>query len=126
MYLHNRDTGVPMNFAVARRVDAPGIVTALTRGDFGGSTNLDFAMGWRSSDTGYGGGVLIYYCDSPFMPVTGVDPSDGSVFNFVPALTTNNFNYGTYPSTPLPPFLTDLAAGVKASATTGALVVFIR
>jgi len=48
------------------------------------------------------------------------------VFNFVPALTVNNFNYGIYPSTPSPPYLTDLAAGVKASATTGALVVFIR
>ena len=83
-------------------------------------------MGWRSSDTGYGGGVQIFYCDIGKLPDIGVDPSAGAVFNFVPALTVSNFNYGVYPSTPTPPFLTDLAAGVKASATTGALVVFIR
>jgi len=101
-------------------------VTSLVAADLGGLSYPDLAMGWRSSDTGYGGGVQIFYCDLPAMPGTGVDPSDGSVFNFVPALTVNNFNYGTYPSTPTPPFLTDLAAGLKSSPTTGALVVFIR
>jgi hypothetical protein len=44
----------------------------------------------------------------------------------VPALTFNNFNYGVNPSTPAPPYLMDVAAGIKVSATTGALVVFIR
>jgi type II secretory pathway pseudopilin PulG len=126
LYLHNRDLGVSWNFALARKVDAPGIVTSLVAADLGGLSYPDLAMGWRSSDTGYGGGVQIFYCDLPAMPGAGVDPSDGSVFNFVPALTANNFNYGTYPSTPAPPFLTDLAAGLKSSATTGALVVFIR
>lgn len=126
LYLRNRDSGVPMQFRIDRKVPAPGIVTALTVSDFGGGSTLDLAMGWRSSDTGYGGGVQIFFCDIGTLPLTGVDPSAGAVFNFVPALTVNNFNYGTYPSTPAPPFLTDLAAGLKASATTGALVVFIR
>jgi hypothetical protein len=44
----------------------------------------------------------------------------------VPALTSGNFNYGENSQTPPYPYLTDLAAGLKASATTGALVVFIR
>jgi prepilin-type N-terminal cleavage/methylation domain-containing protein len=126
LYFHNRELGLPMNLGLARKVDAPGIVTSLISADFGGGTNKDVAMGWRSSDTGYGGGVQIFYTDLGTLPGVGVDPSDGAVFNFVPALTTSNFNYGTYPSTPSPPFLPDLAAGVKASATTGALVVFIR
>lgn len=126
IYLRNRDNGVPMNFKLERKQDAPGIVSSLAAADLGGGSNVDFAMGWRASDTGYGGGVQVFFNDLGTLPGTGVDPSDGSVFNFVPALTTNNFNYGTYPSTPLPPFLTDLAAGIKSSATTGALVVFIR
>jgi hypothetical protein len=108
-------------------VTAPGIVTALAQADLGGlASRSDVAMGWRATDTGYGGGVQIFYCDLGTLPATGVDPSAGSVFNFVPALTVNNFNYGVYPVTPAPPFLSDLAAGVKASPTTGALVVFIR
>jgi hypothetical protein len=126
LYFHNRELGVPMNLGLARKVDAPGIVTSLIAADFGGLSNKDVAMGWRSSDTGYGGGVQIFYTDLGTLPGVGIDPSDGAVFNFVPALTTNDFNYGIYPSTPTPPFLPDLAAGVKASATTGALVVFIR
>jgi len=44
----------------------------------------------------------------------------------VPALTSANFNYGLNTTTPPSPYLTDIAAGAKASATTGALIVFIR
>lgn len=126
LYFQNRDLGVPMNFKAVRVVNAPGIVTSLAAADFGGLTTKDIAMGWRSSETGYGGGVLIYFCDFGVLPFVGTDPSAGAVFNFVPALTVNNFNYGIYPSTPSPPYLLDLGAGVKASPTTGALVVFIR
>jgi prepilin-type N-terminal cleavage/methylation domain-containing protein len=126
LYFHNRDLGVAFNFKQLRAIDAPGIVSSLISADFGGGSGKDIAMGWRASDTGYGGGVLIYYTDLGTIPSVGVDPSAGSVTNYVPALTVNNFNYGTYPSTPSPPYLMDLAAGLKASATTGALVVFIR
>jgi hypothetical protein len=52
--------------------------------------------------------------------------SAGTVVNMVPALTSGNFNFGVGVQAPPYPYLTDLAAGLKASATTGALVVFIR
>jgi hypothetical protein len=57
---------------------------------------------------------------------SGVDPTGGSVVNFVPAITTGNFNYGVYPAAPYPPYLADLAIGVKTSDITGALVVIVR
>ncbi|HEY2954576.1 MAG TPA: FG-GAP-like repeat-containing protein [Candidatus Eisenbacteria bacterium] len=126
-YWKNDNAGTVPSFTSTRTVDAPGIVTSLAAADLGGgASRTDVAMGWRATDTGYGGGILVYYCDSGTFPSNGTDPSAGSVFNFVPALTVNNFNYGVYPVSPAPPFLTDLAAGVKASPTTGALVVFIR
>ena len=48
--------------------------------------------------------------------------------SFSPGLsnTAGNFNYGVYPAAPFPPYLTDLAVGVKTSDVTGALVVIIR
>jgi hypothetical protein len=75
---------------------------------------------------GYGGGVTLYYMDLGIIPTSGTDPSAGTVVNWVPALASANFNYGLHTTAPPSPFLTDLAAGVKASATTGALVVFVR
>ena len=42
-----------------------------------------------------------------------------------PAVTVNNFNYGVKPAPPYP-YQTDIAAGIKSSATTGALIVFVR
>jgi hypothetical protein len=99
----------------------------MNAGDFGGSASRqDLAVGYRTSTTGYGGGVLLYFMDAGLIPGTGVDPSQGSVVNMVPALASANFNYGLNTSAPPSPFLTDLAAGVKASPTTGALVVFVR
>ena len=70
--------------------------------------------------------MRIYFTDSGTLPSVGTDPSGGGVDFMVPALNANNFNFGTFPVTPSPPFLMDLAAGVKTSATTGALVVIIR
>ena len=60
------------------------------------------------------------------MPTVGSDPSGGSVTNMVPAATMGNYNYGVYPSKSAPPYLTDLATGVKITSSTGALVVYIR
>ena len=117
----------PFTFANVKTVDASGIVLSLNAGEFGGNSGrLDLAVGYRTSTVGYGGGVTIYYMDLGLLPSTGVDPSAGTVINMVPALTSANFNYGLNTAVPPPPSLTDLAAGVKASATTGALVVFIR
>jgi prepilin-type N-terminal cleavage/methylation domain-containing protein len=113
-------------FSLVRRVDAPGIVLSLIASDIGGASRNDLTVGYRLDQSSYGGGIRIYYTDTGTIPPVGTDPSNGSIVNMVPALNSNNFNYGTYPSTPAPPFLNDLAAGIKTSATTGALVVFIR
>ena len=113
------------SFVNAQTVDAPGIVSSLLTGDFGGLPGSDIAMGYRESTVSYLGGTRIYILDSRSLPPSGTDPSGGAVVNYVPALTANDFNFGANPSSS-PPFLTDLAAGVKITATTGALVVFIR
>jgi hypothetical protein len=104
--------------SLVEQVDAPGIVQALTSSDFGGSSRGDLVVGYRSDASGYAGGVRIYFTDSGFIPFSGTDPSNGSIINMVPAVCTNNFNFGVYPSSPL--------VGVKISPTTGALVIFIR
>src|SRR5262245_41634311 len=108
-----------------RQVNAPGIVLSLTSGDFGGTGRGDIAVGWRADANNYVGGVRVYFCDALKIPATGSDPSGGSVVNMVPALTNGNFNYGIYPVTAGTPLM-DIGAGVKISATTGALVVYVR
>jgi len=114
------------SFTSVRTVDAGGLVMSLTAADFGGGTRADLAVGYHTSTVGYGGGVVIYYMDLGLMPNTGVDPSGGTLINMVPALASANFNYGLHTTTPPSPYLIDLAAGVKSSATTGALVIFTR
>jgi prepilin-type N-terminal cleavage/methylation domain-containing protein len=126
IYFRNDTVGLGIDFFTRKHVPAPGIVTALTAGDFGGTSWSDLAMGWRQDENGYGGGVLIYALDVGTLTNNGSDPSAGAITNFVAALTKNNFNYGVHPVTPSPPYLTDFAAGVKTGATTGALIVFIR
>ena len=115
-----------MSFNWKRTVNTPGIVTSLVAADMGGSSRGDLVVGYRSDASSYAGGVRIYFTDSGNIPNSSTDPSSGTLTNFVPAITANNFNYGVYPSTPAPPFLMDFAAGVKITATTGALVLFIR
>jgi hypothetical protein len=111
--------------SIIRAIDAGGIVQSLSSGDYGGATRGDIAVGTRSSTTGFAGSVRIYYLDTGVIG-GGTDPSAGSVVNMVPALASANFNFGLNTTTAPSPYLTDLAAGVKMSATTGALVVFIR
>jgi prepilin-type N-terminal cleavage/methylation domain-containing protein len=113
------------DFDLARAVTAPGIVTALASADLGGGATSDLVVGFRVGTSGYVGGVRIYYLDAGTIPHLGVDPSADALVNWVPAVTTNNFNYGTNPAA-VAPFLQDLAAGVKVSASTGAVVVFVR
>jgi hypothetical protein len=126
-YLRNVSVGVgSVIFGFGRRVDAPGIVTSITNGDFGGLSGKDVAIGWRQNNASYVGGVRIYFLDLNNLPPSGVDPSSGAVTNWCPALSPNNYNYGVQPSIPSPPYLTDLAAGVKIDASTGALWLFIR
>jgi hypothetical protein len=113
------------SMSIIRAIDAGGIVMSLSSGDYGGATRGDLAVGTRATTTGYAGNVKIYYLDTGVINL-GTDPSAGSVANMVPALASGNFNYGEGVAAPPYPYLTDLAAGLKASATTGALVVFIR
>ncbi len=125
-YWRNNLSGSNFDFSYDRRVDAPGIVMSVTASDLGGSNRSDISIGWRQSESTYAGGVLLYYTDTGTLPSSGTDPSNGSVVNMVPALTTANYNYGVKPTAAVAPFLPDLAAGVKVTATTGALVIFIR
>jgi hypothetical protein len=123
--IKNLGAVTPWSFSIVRAIDAGGIVTSIATGDFGGGTRGDVAVGTRSTSTGFGGGVRIYYLDTGVIN-SGTDPSAGTVVNMVPALATGNFNFGLNSQSPPTPYLTDLAAGVKASSTTGALYVFVR
>jgi prepilin-type N-terminal cleavage/methylation domain-containing protein len=114
-----------LSFALARSVQA-GIVMSLIAADMGGAAREDLIVGWRSTETSYSGGISIFFTDLGVIPPFASDPSNGAITYMVPALTSNNFNYGVQPSTPAPPFLKDVAAGIKTGPTTGALVVFIR
>jgi hypothetical protein len=116
-----------INFAFQRFYTAPGIPLSLMATDLGGVVGHDdLVMGWRENETSYVGGVRILSLDSGRLPAVDTDPSAGSVSNMVPALTVNNFNFGVQPAMPLPLYLSDVAAGIKVTALTGALVVFIR
>jgi prepilin-type N-terminal cleavage/methylation domain-containing protein len=119
-------TPLSFGFTQTARLDAPGIVATVAAADLGGGARPDVAIGYRTSSTGFGGGVRIFYTDLGTITGSGVDPTGGTVMNFVPAITTGNFDYGVYPYAPFPPYLTDLAVGVKTSDVTGALVVIIR
>lgn len=115
-----------LGFTQMARLVAPGLVSSVAAADFGGDSRPDVALGYRTSSTGFGGGVRIFYTDLGTLTGSGVDPTGGSVANFVPAITTGDFNYGVYPYAPFGPYLSDLAIGVKTSDVTGALVVIIR
>jgi len=126
MLYHNTST-IGTNWVFSNTVTRAeqGLVMSITAADFGGTSRPDLAVGWRATPTSFLGGVDVWFTDVLGLPLSGTDPSAGSVVNMVPALTTGNFNFGTNPMATAP-FLTDLAAGVKITATTGALVVFIR
>ena len=117
----------PVEFALDDSVSLTNAIPlSLGGADLGGDTNPDIVMGYRSDATSYTGGVRIYYMDGAKLPAGPVDPSGGTVTGMVPAINVNNFNYGVKPSLPSLPYLTDIAAGIKTSPTTGALVIFLR
>ena len=125
LYYRNKGTSV-LSFSMDDSITAPGIPLSLAAGDLGGSNGTDMVLGWRTNETSYNGGVTIYYLDSGNLTgAAAVDPSGGTVTNMAPAVTVNNFNYGVKPAPPYP-YQTDIAAGIKSSATTGALIVFVR
>ncbi len=124
IYMRNRTPSI-FDFTVRKSEAAPGIVTAMGLGDFGGAVSQDLVVGFRQSTSTYAGGVRIYYLDTTSLPATGTDPSNGALLYWVPAVTVNDFNFGANPAA-VSPFLMDFAVGVKSGAATGALVVFIR
>ncbi len=128
MYFRNLTiSSLALSFGLSQVRDVPGgFPTAMATGDMGGATRKDVVIGWRQNTASFVGGVLVYSTDSGGLPSSGVDPSGGTLTNFVPALTINNFDYGVQPATPSPPYLMDFAAAAKSSSSSGALVVFIR
>jgi hypothetical protein len=127
IWVRNKHNVANWTFENRREIDAPGVVMSLAIADMGGvSGTSDLILGWRATDTGYGGGVTVYYLDLLNLPSIGVDPSNGSILNMVPASAVANFNYGLNTTASPTPYLPDFAVGVKSSATTGAVVVFIR
>lgn len=127
IYFRNRAPLLPWVFEKYQDYNSPGIVISLHTADLGGNSSIkDLILGWRASDTIYTGGVSVLYLDALGLPSNGVDPSAGAINSMVPAITSANFNYGLNTTPPSSPYLTDFAVGVKTSATTGALVVFIR
>ena len=126
-YLRNYSVPTYWYFSHDRTVSAPGIVMSLTATDMGATSSItDLVVGWRASEGSYGGGVSIYYLDIRTLPNNGVDPSNGSIVNMVPASAFANFNYGLNTTSPPSPYLNDLAVAVKSGAATGLLVIFIR
>lgn len=126
IWLRNKNSVVSWGFENRREIDAPGIVMSLSVADMGGGGTSDLIVGWRATETGYGGGVTVYYLDILNLPSMGVDPSNGAILNMVPASAVANFNFGLNTTAPPTPYLSDFAVGVKSSPTTGAVVIFIR
>jgi prepilin-type N-terminal cleavage/methylation domain-containing protein len=126
MLWDNTTSGGSMGFSWDRQVALPGLGASIVAADMGGTGRKDIAVGWRQDASSYVGGVLVFYTDLNTIPSTGSDPASGSLPYFAPALTVGNYNYGLYPLAPSPPFLDDLGVGYKTSATTGALVIFVR
>jgi hypothetical protein len=116
------------SFTRKKTQSAPGIVLSTVMADEGGGASIkDLVVGYRNNTSSFAGGVSIYYLDVLGLPNTGTDPSGGSILYMVPAIAAANFNYGVYPVGSAPtPYLTDLAVGVKQTATAGSLVIFIR
>ena len=125
IFIRNEDPAT-LDFQTRKFANAPGPVQSLGVGDFGGDpTHEDVALGWRADIGSYSGGLRIFYTDTGNVPDDGVDPLPSDIINWVAAITVNNFNWGLYPAWS-GTALTDLAVGVKSSATEGAIWILVR
>jgi hypothetical protein len=101
-------------------------VLSVVRSELGGNPlKNDIAFGFRTDESAYAGGVRILFLDLNVLPPGAVDPAGGTHEWMAPSLTSANFNYRLNPTT-TGSVLLDLAAATKTSASTGALLVFIR
>jgi len=113
------------SFSLMQTYVSDGPVLAMGKADFGGSSRDDIVYGFRTDEAVFAGGTRILFLDSGAFPVGGVDPAAGGHDYMSPAITVNNFNYRLNPTTG-GALLADMAVATKTSATTGALLVFIR
>jgi hypothetical protein len=114
------------SFTQAQSFKAPGVVTALAIGDVGGSSLPDVVVGYGSSTVSNLGGARIFYDVAGTLDTNGIDPTSGSLTRWVTAICLANFNYGTSPSAPAAPYLTDIAIGWKQSTTAGGVTIVVR
>jgi hypothetical protein len=114
------------SFAQEQSFKAPGAVTAVAVGDVGGSSLPDVVVGYCSSTVSNLGGARIFYDVAGQLDTNGIDPTSGSLTRWVTAVCLANFNYGTSPSTPAAPYLTDIAIGWKQSTTAGGVTIVVR
>jgi prepilin-type N-terminal cleavage/methylation domain-containing protein len=116
----------PYDMRLSEQHVAPGIVLSLEATELGGLVSReDLAVGYRNSESGFSGGVDVFFLDGGSLPSQGTDPSGGLANFMVPALNGNNFDSGDNPA-PKVVQLDDLAGAMKSSATTGAVLVFLR
>jgi hypothetical protein len=113
-------------FTQAQAFSAPGAVTALAIGNLGGTSALDIAVGYGSSTLSYLGGARVYTNVAGLLDTNGIDPTNGTLTRWVTAVCLGNLNYGTSPSTPAAPYLTDIVIGWKQSTTAGGVTVLVR
>jgi len=114
------------SFLQMQAFPAPGAVTSIVAGHLNSSRGVDAAVGFCSNTATDLGGVRIYSNRTGQLDPNGVDPTSGSLTRWVIALSLGNLNYGTLPSTPAAPYLTDIAIGWKQSATAGGVTLLIR
>lgn len=114
------------SFSLFQTFAAPGAVTAMAIGDVGGSSAPDIVVGYGSSTVSTLGGARVYNNVAGALDPNGIDPTNGALTRWVTALCLGNLNYGTSPSTPPAPYLTDIAIGWKQSTTAGGVTVLVR
>jgi hypothetical protein len=124
-YWHNKGGGT-INFDTAVTKTAPGIVTALAPADFNGDGHNDIVLGWRDSDTTFGGGVQIWYVSGSTFPSSGTDPSSGAVNKWVTDLFVTDVNWGVYPVLPSGTVAPDIVGTTQKDANHSEVFTLLR
>jgi hypothetical protein len=118
----NATSGGSVSLRLLDRRARAGIPLALASADLGGRPGPDVVVGWRADETGWDGGLAVFYCDGGRLPTASVDPSAGAVTHAVTALVLACLN-----DPPKGPGrTTDIAAGVRSATASGSLELFIR
>ncbi len=126
LYYWKNNGGNPLTFKVPVVQTASGIVTALNSADYGGDGVEDVIVGWRDSDTTFGGGLEIWYTNTKTLPASGSDPTGGKVKNWVTGIVVGDFNYGVWPVSSTATPLVDIAGVARKDSNHGQLFTLIR